>query len=164
MYLHLLRHAEAAVFHPDPDRPLTAKGQSDSEALGRLLARQGRSLPATIWCSPYLRARQTADAVLRGFGEEANAFEVRDGLTPYDDPADLLGELAELEEDLLIVGHNPHMAVLAGYLLGGLAGNVSVRYRKATLMRFERIKRYSNEQAPAWVLNWMLTPQLYRQD
>ena len=136
MFLHLLRHAEAADLSPDSERPLTAKGRNDALALGKTLARQGIDLPQAIWCSPYRRARETAEGLLKGASAKAT-IQVRAGLTPCDEPADLLAELSEVEEDLLIVGHNPHLSILAGYLLGGPAAHVNVHYRKATLMRFE---------------------------
>lgn len=156
MFLYLLRHADASDGQPDADRALSPKGRSDVEKLGRLLTRSGVKLPELTWCSPYRRAGETAE-VLR-----VRTVDRREMLTPYDDPAGLLPELAEVEQDLLIVGHNPHLSVLAGYLLGGLSANVAVRCRKCTLLRFERIKRYTNDPQPTWVLDWMLPPKLYR--
>jgi len=42
----------------DADTPLTEVGREQASALGEWLARQ--SAPITIWCSPYIRARDTA--------------------------------------------------------------------------------------------------------
>lgn len=161
MLLYLLRHAEAADGTPDADRPLTPKGSHDVEKLGKHLQRQGVKIPSTIWCSPFQRARTTAEILTGSLVPQAEP-QFRDGLTPYDDPAQLLPELAEIEEDLLLVGHNPHLSMLAGYLLGGLAGDVVVHYRKCMLMRFERIKRYTNDPNPTWVLDWALPPKIFR--
>lgn len=161
MNLFLLRHAEAEDFHPDPLRPLSAKGRKDSEELGRLLERKGIHLPQTIWCSPYLRARETIEALLRTTRDQPRVV-IRDGLTPYDDPAHLLGVLAAATDDLAIVGHNPFLSDLAGSLLGDASGQGVVHFRKCTLMCFERIKQISDHASPTWVLSWMIPPKLFR--
>jgi phosphohistidine phosphatase len=161
MRLYLLRHAEAADTSPDPARALTPKGQRDARALGRLLSRREIKSPGLLWCSPYRRARETADALLEA-AEWPLRPEIREGLTPYDDPADLLAELAHEAEDLLVVGHNPHLALLAGYLLGGVEGRTTVHFRKCGMICFERVTRYAEDPEPTWVLSWMLAPKLFR--
>lgn len=46
----------------DPDVPLSDAGALQGEALGRWLAGlPGAERPDAVWCSPYLRARQTAE-------------------------------------------------------------------------------------------------------
>lgn len=153
MRLYLLRHAEAADTYPDPTRSLTAKGRRDSEALGDLLERQGIALPSRVWCSPYRRAGETAALVLKHAVSEASP-EIRDGLTPCDDPSALLPALRELREDLLIVGHNPHLSTLATLLLSGRSHPALVLLRKCTLLRLDL--------GPQPTLAWMLTPKLFR--
>ena len=46
----------------DPDVPLSPNGEEQASALGRWFAGLPASeLPDAVWCSPYLRARQTAE-------------------------------------------------------------------------------------------------------
>ncbi|MFF4649746.1 histidine phosphatase family protein [Streptomyces sp. NPDC001380] len=53
----------------DADIPLTALGRRQADALGRRLAAlPGPLRPQAVWCSPYVRARQTAEHALAGFG------------------------------------------------------------------------------------------------
>ncbi|MCD0482864.1 histidine phosphatase family protein [Streptacidiphilus sp. ASG 303] len=53
----------------DADIPLTALGRRQADALGRRLAAlPGALRPQAVWCSPYVRARQTAEHALAGFG------------------------------------------------------------------------------------------------
>ncbi|MEJ7648088.1 MAG: phosphoglycerate mutase family protein [Nakamurella sp.] len=56
----------------DADVPLTERGAQQAAAFGTLLAAGGAddrsALPDAIWCSPYLRARQTAEIALREAG------------------------------------------------------------------------------------------------
>lgn len=49
----------------DADVPLTAVGRDQAAALGQWLSElPADQLPHSVWCSPYLRARQTADIAL----------------------------------------------------------------------------------------------------
>ena len=49
----------------DADLSLTALGRNQAEALGRwIAARGGGPVPHSLWVSPYLRAQETAEAVL----------------------------------------------------------------------------------------------------
>lgn len=158
MKLFLLRHAEAADLYPDAQRPLTHRGTTDTRKLGKLLTRQEVALPTEILCSPYLRARQTIEVLLDA-AEIERSPTIRDGLTPEDDPLALLPALNRRgEDDLLIVGHNPHLAILAGTLLGG----ASVHFRKCSLLCLERFRFSPSQSSASWSLSWMLTPKLFR--
>ncbi|QMU79213.1 histidine phosphatase family protein [Streptacidiphilus sp. PB12-B1b] len=54
----------------DADLRLTALGRSQAEALGRWIAsRGGGPVPQSLWVSPYLRAQETAEAVLAAFDD-----------------------------------------------------------------------------------------------
>lgn len=52
---------------PDPANALSEKGISQAYALGCMLARQG-IVPAGVWSSPLIRARQTCDIALGVMG------------------------------------------------------------------------------------------------
>lgn len=55
----------------DADVPLTDTGQQQATAFGRSLAElDGQAAPESVWCSPYLRARQTARTALDTAGLE----------------------------------------------------------------------------------------------
>ncbi len=54
-----------AVQARDADVPLSELGVRQAEALGRWLAQVSNAArPDSVWCSPYVRARQTAEAAL----------------------------------------------------------------------------------------------------
>src|SRR4051794_22308761 len=76
--LYLLRHADAgdpqAWAGNDADRPLSGKGEKQSERLGRFLA--GTALrPDAILTSPKLRALKTAEIVAGHLGSSATVEE-----------------------------------------------------------------------------------------
>ncbi|MGV8966073.1 MAG: histidine phosphatase family protein [Cellulomonas sp.] len=53
----------------DPDVPLTALGVRQAEALGIWLGALGpNGTPHSVWCSPYVRAMQTARVAVAGSG------------------------------------------------------------------------------------------------
>jgi probable phosphoglycerate mutase len=65
--LHLVRHGDTraaleSIFCGDLDPPLTDTGQSQAEALARALE---PLKPVALYCSPKLRARQTAEPIAR---------------------------------------------------------------------------------------------------
>ena len=113
--LLLLRHAEAFGGMPDEERALTPRGQDDAAAVGTLLKQEGPQ-PELILCSPALRATQTLDGVL-GSLPETPVRSVRD---LYEDgPEAALREIRVADnavETLLVIGHNPGIAALAGAL------------------------------------------------
>ena len=79
MNLYMVRHGQTAAsrenrFTGSSDPPLTAVGEAMAEAFARAYA---SSTWAAIYTSPMLRARQTADALVRLTGVQAT---VEDGL------------------------------------------------------------------------------------
>jgi broad specificity phosphatase PhoE len=56
---------EILIDQRDPDVPLSGRGRSQAEAVGRWLADlAGERRPGVAWVSPYTRARQTAELAL----------------------------------------------------------------------------------------------------
>lgn len=103
MQLYLVRHAEAAPGRPDELRPLTPGGRRVARDLGRLLRSQGIRVDAVL-TSPLLRARQTAEAIARELGTQA---EPTDLLAPGATDADLLAAADGRGEIVVAVGHQP---------------------------------------------------------
>jgi phosphohistidine phosphatase len=137
MKVFLLRHAIAAYGGPDPDRPLTPEGEYDAEFLAKFTSGNSFYDFSEIWCSPYLRARQTAEPFLRATSNKVK-LEVLDSLTPFGDPIDIVSKLIEQRKSILIVGHNPHLSILARTLLGMEESHVHLPFKKSGLMTFKR--------------------------
>ncbi|GAB3473786.1 phosphohistidine phosphatase SixA [Azotobacter salinestris] len=117
MKLWLLRHGEAEPHaRTDAERELTRHGRKEvHQAALHLIGRPLR----TILCSPYVRARQTAELV-EDLLDGGLHLQVADWLTPDDDPRQVLDLLAERsEEELLLVSHQPFVGALAGLLIHG---------------------------------------------
>jgi phosphohistidine phosphatase len=161
MRLYLLRHAQAEDTNPDESRALTRRGLRDVEKLGRQLRSVKGFKPRAIWHSPYVRATQTAQLLATELNFEG-PLEIHQGITPYDSPGDFVDVCNELEESVVIVGHNPHLAMLAGRLLGTNDFSVSIEFKKCAMLCLERHDAFNAELPPLWTLRWFLVPHLFR--
>ena len=112
----LVHHADAAAPHIDPQRPLTELGHRQAQDVAEAI-RATAFVPAVIWHSGKLRARQTGEACLRTCAPFADFRMVR-GLQSEDPPEWMRDELAAESRDVLLVGHMPHIARLARLLAG----------------------------------------------
>jgi phosphohistidine phosphatase len=154
MDLWLLRHAaaeERARSGRDSDRALTPEGLLRAEAVGRGLARLEPGV-SRIVTSPYLRARQTAEAAAKALGIPARSLRESDALLPERDPEEILLEVVESESDVLLVGHQPHLGNLLGRLV---AGRAEIPIKKASVARVTLTGRWSGKLRayvpPGWL-------------
>jgi phosphohistidine phosphatase len=120
--LFLLRHGDADPDGPvtwshDSRRPLNDKGKEKMalEALG--MKRLKLPIEAIV-SSPYLRARQTAEAVARVYRLD-DRFTESDRLEPGASFDDLRKALKGIDgERVMVVGHQPELGHWLGELIG----------------------------------------------
>lgn len=112
MQLFLIRHAEAAPGEPDELRPLTPAGREAARALGDRLV--GSGLEAVL-SSPLLRARETAQAIARAAGLDA---ETDERLAPGATADDVRAAVAGRGTRVAVVGHQPDCSQIAAALSG----------------------------------------------
>ena len=165
MKLLLVRHAiaeDAETFNAagggsDALRPLTEAGRKKMRKGANRLRTQlsGIDLLAS---SPLLRARETADIIARAFGEVPVVERTE---LDYHAPVEVaLGWLEQLPGSgtVLVVGHQPHLGLLAGLLLTGAARPL-IAFRKGGAALLEFPDRIS---AGEGVLHWVLTASQLR--
>lgn len=118
MDLILWRHADARDLREgedDLDRPLTARGEKQAARMAEWL---NRFLPETtrILASPARRSQQTVAALGR-------KFRTVDALAPGASHVQALAAARwpDSREPVLLVGHQPTLGQLAGWLLAGAA-------------------------------------------
>jgi phosphohistidine phosphatase len=126
--LMLLRHAKSDWALPgahDHDRPLNPRGRESAPKMGAYMARHAL-VPDLIVASTATRVRETLDLLLPAF---AKAPQVVHDKRLYDaEVTGLLGIIKETAREvhsLLLVGHNPALAELAGLLIA--SGDVETR-------------------------------------
>jgi phosphohistidine phosphatase len=118
MLLFLCRHAKAAPGEPDAARELAPEGREQARALGELLA--GRpDAPVLVLSSPFVRARQTAEAIAQATGAP---LRVEERLAPGATAAALVAALAGETGPVATVGHQPDCSEIAQALIGSDPG------------------------------------------
>ena len=133
--LYLLRHADAGDpvkwDGPDAARPLSSKGEKQSERLGRFLAGIGFR-PDAILSSPKLRASQTADIVAGQLGVPVTLEErLASGVDETGVEA-ILRDAGDPRRAVL-VGHDPDFSSL----LQSLCVGRNVEMKKGALARID---------------------------
>jgi len=154
MNLFLVQHGEAVDKEVDPERPLTGKGEREVGAVGAFLAQGGLRVPS-IWHSGKLRALQTAEILATHIGLDAEVEE-QGGLAPTDPPLTMVERLRKIHEDVLLVGHLPHLAKLASLLLVGKEEAPLIAFKNGGVVCLTR------EDNSPWLVRWVVVPNLVR--
>ena len=76
------------------------------------------------------------------------------GLSPMDAPEIWHARLKEMDENIMLVGHLPHLARLSSLLLTGNAEKIIISFKMAGIVCFKR------SEENLWSLQWMLTPEI----
>jgi phosphohistidine phosphatase len=134
MRLYLVQHGEAKTEAEDPERPLTDRGASDVRRVARVAAEAGTVAVERILHSGKTRARQTAETWGEALGVPVDEAE---GLTPLDDPSIWAKRVTAAPGNVMLAGHLPHLAKLAGLLLVGDAERPVVAFQQGGLVGLE---------------------------
>jgi phosphohistidine phosphatase len=157
--LYLLRHAHAgdpgAWDGPDDRRPLSDRGQKQSERLGRFLVAVGFR-PDAIVTSPKVRAAQTAEIVA---GQLEMHVQTDDRLGGQFGLTELEGVMHDAgdPERIVVVGHDPDFSDLLALLCSASA----VPMRKGALARVD-VRR--PVEVGGGTLRWLVPPDLLKPD
>lgn len=123
--LYLVQHGKSLSKEVDPDRRLNEEGIKETHQMTDLLKRN-KVMVNKIMHSGKYRARMTAEILGRGLGVK-DVSEVS-GLAPLDDPKPWADKLRDIDEDIMIVGHLPHLSILTSLLLNVNTEVVEFRY------------------------------------
>jgi phosphohistidine phosphatase len=152
MFLYLVQHAEAKRKEEDPTRDLTERGRIDIENVAHHLKRLNIQV-RQILHSGKTRAQSTASVVAAHLMPPGGVSEAP-GLAPLDDPEIWAGRLAQMDEDILLVGHLPHLAKLAAILMTGDKERIVINFQMGGVVRLRRM------EAGQWSVDWMLVPEI----
>jgi phosphohistidine phosphatase len=146
--LYLVQHGQAKSEAEDPERPLTDQGAEDvARVAGHAVDRPGVH-PGRVVHSGKTRARQTAELWGRLLH---TGVEQADAMAPNDDPKPWVERVAKETDDLMTVGHLPHLARLARRLLTGAPGEPVVGFEPGGLVALERTDS-------GWIVTLVLPP------
>lgn len=155
MKLYLMQHGEAKSKKEDPNRPLTEKGQEEVEFISSFVARHVAISVNQILHSGKMRAHETAELAAEQFRPPKGITPAED-LDPMADPNLWAERIDEMEDDLMLVGHLPHLGNLAGTLLCNSAESKPVAFQMGGIVCLER------DEYRVWSLAWMLTPGILK--
>jgi len=154
MLLYLVQHGEARTEEEDPKRGLTDKGKDDVRKIaayaGKLQVRISE-----VYHSAKPRAQQTAKILAEHLKPE-KGIDQADNLLPMDDPALWALRILGMGEDIMLVGHLPYMARLAGLLLCGDTEKMCVDFKMGGIVC---LKRFDDGR---WAVEWMIVPEMVR--
>ncbi len=153
MLLYLVRHGEAKGELEDIARPLSDKGVADVNKISVFLSKLHITV-AQIHHSNKLRAVQTAK-ILSEHIKSTNGTEEMSGLLPMDEPRIWFKRLETIDDDVMLVGHLPHLGGLACLLLcGNRCRQDLMDFKAAGACALKR------SQSGFWSLEWFVTPNI----
>lgn len=152
MLLYLIQHGEAESTLENPERTLTETGKAGIVKSASFF-KHLHPLPPQIWHSGKIRALQTAE-ILQQTACPRSELMTRDDLNPLDPVEDLAIEIEAVEiPQLVIVGHLPHLARLASYLLTGDSDRLPLQFENAGIVCLRGAHG-------KWKAEWMITPTI----
>jgi phosphohistidine phosphatase SixA len=160
MNIYLLRHAQAESSYPDSQRILSKEGRADVQRLGEFLSAKELVLPSVLWCSPYRRAQQTAELLLASWGGSIEERRDEVSLEPEMNPASVAKGLLDLKRDVLVVGHNPNITILASLLLSAERGRTRTNFNTCNMACLSVVPIPNFGEVGPCELTWMLDPRL----
>src|SRR4030043_449099 len=152
MFVYLVQHADAKKEEIDPASPLSEKGLQDIKKVASYVSQLNIRV-YKIFHSSKLRARQTAEILSENLKPIKGISEI-DGLAPLDDPNIWAVRLKDIPDDIVLVGHLPHLGKLSSLLLCGNADKNVVSFKMAGMGCLKK------DDTGAWSLQWMLTPEI----
>ncbi len=150
MFLYLGQHAEAKNKEVDPERDLTEKGRFDIEVVAHHLKRLNLEVQQ-IFHSGKTRAQSTAQILAQHLQPPAG-LTAAPGLAPLDDPEIWAARLADLKDNIFLVGHLPHLSKLAALLMTGDKNKTVINFQMASVVQLRRM------EPGQWAVDWMIVP------
>lgn len=151
MKLYLMRHgfAEPGGDKPDQDRQLTPDGIIRIQRAGQVLSRLGLP-PLTLYCSPRVRAFQTAEIVGQALGITPNVTELLN--FEFDEVRALQLLKGTSNGDVWCVGHEPTLSQTIQRFSGA-----EVILHPGTVARLQ-IDYVSSGRG---LLEWLISPEVF---
>ena len=150
MYLYLVQHGKALSEDIDPSRSLSDEGIEDVKKVASLVS-SFRIQVSEICHSGKMRALQTAQIIAEAIGFTRDLKQV-DGLAPMDDPEIWYKRISETDQDLMLVGHLPHLSRLTKMLI--------CKDSEADPVIFEMggVVCLAKEDNSSWQIHWIVKP------
>jgi phosphohistidine phosphatase len=156
--IYLIRHADALALGErgitrDAGRPLSEEGEIQARHIGAGLQRRGIRLEKVV-ISPFLRARQTAEGILRAWETRAPEVSVCSHLVPDGRPKKLAKFLRGLGgENVALIGHQPHLGLWTAWLIGSKKAQIDIAKAGVAYVNCDEPRK------GAGLLHWLVPPE-----
>jgi phosphohistidine phosphatase len=148
MPIYFVQHGVAVSEEIDSNRPLSADGRREVEAVAAHLRKAGVAVNK-VYHSGRTRAKETAQILAERIGD-GNLYE-EPGMNPNDS---VVAFAAGLKEDnVMYVGHLPHLGKLLSYLVAGNENARVVQFVNSGAVCVER-------DSTGHYIQWYLSPSL----
>jgi phosphohistidine phosphatase len=154
MHVYLVQHGKAKSAEEDPNRGLNDEGRREIERVAEFLS-ELRITVSLIQHSGKARAEETAHLLAETIRCTSGPCHVQ-GLEPGDDPSTVANFLKVYTDDVLMVGHLPHLERLTSLLLTGSQDRRPVVFRNGGVVCLQK------EAGGVWSLIWAIVPELLR--
>ncbi len=150
-FVYLIQHGKSLPKEVDPERKLSDEGIAETARIAKFLKSAGVKIDRIIH-SDKLRAKMTAEIIAKELG--ISNISEEPGLAPLDDPTPWANKLNEVEDNVMIVGHLPHLSKLTSMLLNIPTEVVSFRY--SGVLCLEKL------ESGVWRIKWYVTPDIIK--
>ncbi len=154
MKLFLIQHGKAHPESIDPERHLTEEGKKETKLVASFLAKSKLVSIKCIYHSGKARSRETAEIFSQYLKPHGGVVQDKH-LNPLDDPTMWLQKLERETENLMLVGHLPHLSRLASLLITRRPDDEIIKFRYSGAVCLEKL---NNEDL--WIILWYVTPEL----
>jgi len=154
MHLYLVQHAEAVSKDIDPSRGLSEKGMDDIKRISKYISGMDMDVHQ-IFHSGKKRALQTSQVLATHLKIEDKLTEAN-GLSPMDEPEVWFSKANTLNKNVMLVGHQPHMAKLASLLLCGNKDNKTINFEMGCVVC---LRKDDDQQ---WSTDWIIKPGMIK--
>jgi phosphohistidine phosphatase len=153
MYLYLVQHGAAVSKEADPERPLSLEGRIEvKKVASHLAATPGISIQR-IYHSGKLRAEQTAAIMARELRLKGKVEAAKE-LNPTSLPWGWIERLVDMQDNVMIVGHLPHLKRLTALLVCQDESKKCVDFQNGGVVCLFR------DESGIWSLKWIIVPQI----
>ena len=147
----LVQHGQARSKEEDPERHLTDRGREESELVAKYLSEKLDQKVHIIYHSGKSRARETAEIFAR-YLEPIEGLKEDPRLAPLEDPNAWVEIINNLDKNIMIVGHLPHLSKLTSILLIGDSDKEIVKFRYSGVLCLERGEK--------WFIKFYVVPDI----
>lgn len=157
MKIYLAQHGETFTKEENAARPLTENGKKEITDVASFVTKSRQFALNKIYYSPKKRAEQTAN-IFGQFLQPEEWLEENEDLTPLADPSIWYEKIRTLKDDIMLIGHLPHLQKLASLLISGTEDNKTVDFQMGGVVCITR------DDENKYAVKWAVIPRLFKED